>query len=162
MAAMIFLLKAKTRIICSGTRDATENSLLGTIIRLEKAGTLAEEQENITAIEALASDASDEEKELATSTGIQTRDWTEDKGKIIIPEPLTGNSFSWTEGQELLPGEQLDYNDVVKKDTKFFKYTGSALAYEAMPVDEKAIIIQEAGAFIMIGFQLNGLKLLQR
>ena len=95
------------------------------VLRLEKAGTLAEEQAGT----------------------IETRDWTNDTGTIVMPEPLTGNSFNWTEGQELLIGEQLDYNDVVKKDDKFFKYTGSAIAYEDMPVDNKAIVVQEAGVF---------------
>ncbi len=117
------------------------------VLRLEKIGTLAEEQANITAIAELAIDATDEEKEVAANTGITTRDWTEDKGKIVIPEPLTGNSFKWTDGQDLLPGEQLDYNDIVKKEDKFFQYTGSALAYEDMPADNKTIVVQEAGVF---------------
>jgi len=95
------------------------------ILRLEKAGTFAEEQAGT----------------------IETRDWTNDSGTIVIPEPLTGNSFKWTDGQALLPGEQLDYNDIVKKDDKFFQYTGSALAYEAMPADNKLIVVQEAGIF---------------
>lgn len=95
------------------------------ILRLEKAGTYAEEQAGT----------------------IETRDWTNDSGTIVVPEPLTGNSFKWTDGQDLLPGEQLDYNDIVKKAGKFFQYTGSALAYEDMPVDNKLVVVQEAGVF---------------
>jgi len=84
-------------------------------------------------------------------TGTPTNDidghWANDNGIIVMPEPLTGNSFNWTDGQELLPSEQLDYNDIVKKDNKYFQYLGSALSYEDMPVDDKTVTVVEGGVF---------------
>ena len=74
-------------------------------------------------------------------------DWANDTGTIVMPEPLTGNKFDWTDGQELKPGEQLSYNDIVKKDNKYFQYTGTALKYEDMPDNNKKITVQESGVF---------------
>lgn len=73
--------------------------------------------------------------------------WLNNTGDIVMPEPLTGNSFNWTEGQSLVAGEQLDYNDVVKgADNKYYKYTGTALSYEDMGID-KSIIVNPTGIF---------------
>lgn len=84
-------------------------------------------------------------------TGSATNDtaghWANNTGMIVMPEPLTGNYFNWTEGQTLVAGQQLDYNDVVKKDDKYFKYTGSAFKYEDMPANDKTVKVQVGGVF---------------
>lgn len=73
--------------------------------------------------------------------------WAENRGDIVMPEPLTGNYFNWTEGEQLEAGEQLDYNDIVKTDAgKYYQYTGSALSYEDMG-DNKSIIVDPDGVF---------------
>ena len=74
--------------------------------------------------------------------------WANNTGDIVMPEPLTGNYFNWTEGQSLKIGEQLDYNDVVKGlDGRYYKYTGTAIAYEDMPADNKKVIVNTSGIF---------------
>ena len=77
----------------------------------------------------------------------EKNDWIANTGKIVFIEPLTGNSFNWTDGQELMPGEQLDYNDIVKKGTEYFQYTGQAVKYEDLPETNKTVVAQESGMF---------------
>jgi hypothetical protein len=73
--------------------------------------------------------------------------WANNNGDIVMPEPLTGNNFNWTEGEELSVGEELDFNDIVKGlDGKYYQYTGSALAYEDMG-ENKSIVVDAAGIF---------------
>jgi len=73
--------------------------------------------------------------------------WAENTGDIVMPEPLTGNYFNWTEGEQLEAGEQLDYNDIVKTTNgRYFQYTGSALSYDEMGAD-KTIIVEPNGIF---------------
>lgn len=74
-------------------------------------------------------------------------DWLANTGKIVFAEPLTGNSFDWTDGQTVNPGEQLDYNDIVKKGDRYYQYTGSAVSYDDMPDGNKVIVAQESGVF---------------
>lgn len=73
--------------------------------------------------------------------------WADNTGDIVMPEPLTGNYFNWTEGEELEAGEQLDYNDIVKTNNgRYYQYTGSALSYEEMGAD-KSIVVDPTGVF---------------
>lgn len=72
--------------------------------------------------------------------------WANNNGNIVMPEPLTGNSFQWTNGELLEPGEQLNYNDVVKSDGRYYQYTGTALSYEDMGAD-KSITVDPQSIF---------------
>jgi len=85
--------------------------------------------------------------ETVTVVDPDKNDWITNGGNIVFSEPLTGNSFNWTDGQELVAGQQLDYNDIVKKDSRYYKYTGSAVKFEDMPAGNKTVQAQETGLF---------------
>ena len=73
--------------------------------------------------------------------------WLNNDGNIVMVEPLTGNSFKWTEGQLLASGQQLDFNDVVKTNNgRYYQYTGTALKFSEMG-SNKAITVNPTGVF---------------
>ena len=73
--------------------------------------------------------------------------WANDTGDIVMPEPLTGNHFNWTEGELLTPGKQLSPGDVVKgKNSRYYQYSGTSLKYEDMGAN-KAITYDALSVF---------------
>lgn len=86
-------------------------------------------------------------EKVGTAANDTAGHWANNTGNIVMPEPLTGNSFNWTEGQLLVAGQQLDYNDVVKgHDGRYYQYIGSSLTYDEMGPN-KAIVINPTGVF---------------
>lgn len=82
-----------------------------------------------------------------TATNDIAGHWANDTGDIVMPEPLTGNYFNWTEGELLTPGKQLSSMDVVKgKNSRYYQYTGTPLKYEDMGVN-KAITVDPISVF---------------
>lgn len=73
--------------------------------------------------------------------------WLNNTGDLVMVEPLTGNSFNWTEGQQLVSGQQLDYNDIVKcLDGTYYQYKGLATSYDDMGPN-KSIVVNKIGIF---------------
>lgn len=83
----------------------------------------------------------DNKQVVLSSQEIKTNNWINNNGNIVIAEPLTGNSFEWTNGQTLVAGQSLDFNDVVKDGTRYFKYTGTAVAYDSLIPSTQVITI---------------------
>ena len=74
-------------------------------------------------------------------------DWANNTGPIVMPEYLTGVSYKFVDGEELKPGEELKYGDVVKKENRYYKYTGTPISYDDLPENDKTIHVDETSIF---------------